>query len=210
MSFPTPHQSQEAMSMPAHSGSNIAKPAYKMSTAVVSEVLPEHFIILDSQIHWGKRAASCLAIPQLGDTVLTAISEEHAWILAVLVSAGERDLHLEAPQVSLQGTNAWLNFQNLQTTSSAWNATHGTVHLASTQVRATVSAIEWVGTRLTMLVDLLFSKSRRSFKEVSEIENVECSHYNLKVDKLMAVSAQTGVITGHGVLKIDAEHIQLG
>jgi len=56
----------------------------------------------------------------------------------------------------------------------------------------------------------LFSKSRRSIKEVSEIESVQCANFDLQVDKVMSLSTQTGVITGHGVMKIDAAQIHLG
>jgi hypothetical protein len=187
-----------------------AKPAFKITTAVVTEILEDSFVVFDSQTHVAHRAASCMTIPQLGDTTMIATNDEQTWIMAVLVTAGVRDIVLQSPQLRLSSQNALMNFEQLHTASHQWSATHGVINLTSSKVQATVSVVEWIGSYLTMMADLLFSKSRRSIKEVSEIESVQCANFDLQVDKVMSLSTQTGVITGHGVMKIDAAQIHLG
>ncbi len=190
--------------------SESAKPAFKITTAVVTEVQEDSYVVFDSQSHVAHRAASCMTIPQLGDTAMIATNEEQTWIMAVLVTAGVRDIVLQAPQMQVSAPNALMNFEHLQTASHQWSATHGLINLTSTKVHATVSTIEWIGSFMSMMADLLFSKSRRSIKEVSEIESVQCANYDLQVDNVMSLSTKTGVITGHGVMKIDAAQIHLG
>ena len=103
-----------------------------------------------------------------------------------------------------------MHFNQIKTSSQKLEATHGLIQLLSGRVNATVSAMEWVGQRITSLVDVVFNRNRQILREVSEIESIRSEHYDLQVNQVMSISTDTGLITGQGLVKLDAAQIQIG
>ena len=183
---------------------------FRITTAVVSSVEVNHFEVSNIQTLRADVAVSCLAVPQVGDMVLVAEALDQCWILSVLVHSGLRDLKMSAPHLVMDGINASMHFNQIKTSSQKLEATHGLIQLLSGRVNATVSAMEWVGQRITSLVDVVFNRNRQILREVSEIESIRSEHYDLQVNQVMSISTDTGLITGQGLVKLDAAQIQIG
>jgi hypothetical protein len=183
---------------------------FRLSTAVVSEVHASCFVVVDAQPRHAQRAASCLIEPQVGDTVLMAREQACAWIVAVLVTAGLRELKLHGTTLSAHAQRIDINAQDLHTTSAQLQASHGAVRLAVSELFGQVAAVQWLSESISACVNRLFSRSRTVFREVSEIDSTRCTNHDLKVDETLAISAKTGVITGQSLMKIDAAQIHIG
>ena len=182
----------------------------KITTAIVSDDEGEQFVVSNIRSSVALRAASCLVVPHAGDMVLVAEAQDQVWILSVLVASGVRDLKLDSPHLHMSGHEATMHFNRIQASSQELHATHGLIHLISGKINATVAAMEWIGQRVSSLVDVMFSRHRQILREVSEMESVRCEHFDLEVQKVMSISTETGLITGQGLVKVDAAQVQIG
>lgn len=190
--------------------SPIEQATFQFATGIVSAAEHDHFMVVSSVPLRAQRAASCNCIPHVGDTVLFARSDSDAWIIAVLVSQGTRPMDLTGTQVRISAEEIQMQSTLLNTTSADWKANHGEITLSASGFRACVGAMDWVGNKLTSLIDLCLSRQRRLMREVSEIETVKCGTYSLQADNAMALTAQTSLVTAKGLMKFNAEQIHIG
>jgi hypothetical protein len=186
------------------------KNAYRLGTGVVSEVSAELYTVVDVHPRSARRAASCLVLPQVGDTVLLARSNDAYWIVAVLVASGERDLKLQAPRLSADAIQMNLTAQEMRTTSPEWQAIHGNVHLMAQRLSGQVGMLDWLSDRVTACLDMFVGRFRTSLREVRDIESTKCGNYDLHVDQTMVMSSKNGVIAAQGLMKVDASQIHIG
>lgn len=182
----------------------------QLFVATVSGVHADHYDIIDSILRRGIRAASCLAIPQVGDSVLVFCSSQQLWIIAVLSGAGSCNLALEGSQIQVQGDQLTFRANEIQTTSDQWHASHNTLSLFTSQFMANIVSLEWIGKKLSTWIDLISCNSRRTMRNVSEIESVQCGNYDLQVHESMALSADNAVITAQNLIKVDGEQVHVG
>lgn len=187
-----------------------AHTTFRLSAGVVSDICEGHFVIVEAKPCKALRAASCLVQPQVGDTVLFARGDDAQWIVAVLVAAGQRNLQLQAPVLSAQAEQISLSSTTLLTSSQRWQAVHTDLHLAANHLTGQVSVLDWLSDRVSSFVNFLFSRSRNSVREVSEIDAARCGNLDLKVDETLAMSAKTGVMSAQALMKIDASQIHIG
>jgi hypothetical protein len=183
---------------------------FRLSAGVVSDICEGHFVVVEAKPCNALRAASCLAEPQVGDTVLFARGDDAYWIVAVLVAAGYRDLHLQAPTLCAKADHLSLSASTLHTSSQRWQAVHTDIHLAANHLTGQISVVDWLSERVSTFVNFLFNRSRNSVREVSEIDTTRCGNFDLKVNETLAMSAKTGVISGQALMKIDATQIHIG
>jgi len=183
---------------------------YRIVTAIVSAVEGDKFWTVEAIPQLALRAASCVTVPQVGDTVLLARSESDFWIIAVLASTGSRECNLQASQVTVSADTISMASQTLHTSSQAWRAEHLELVLSATSMHARVGALDWLGEKVTSWIDWVFSRQRRVMREVAEIESVQCGTFHLQADNTLCMNAQTSLLTAHGMMKIDAAQIHLG
>jgi hypothetical protein len=184
---------------------------YRTGTGVICEVKSTCcYVLVDAQPREAQRAASCLVEPQTGDVVLFARSEEGYWIVAVLVAAGQRNLHLQGPLLHAQARHINLTADTLTTTSQNWKATHVQTHLSAQYIQANVAAVEWLSERITSFVGMLVGRFRTSLREVSDIDSTKCGNFDLTVDQTMAIASESGIITGTKLIKLDGAQIHVG
>jgi hypothetical protein len=183
---------------------------FRLAVGVVSETVGENYIVIAVKPYQAFRAASCLVLPQLGDTVLFAVGEDYHWIVAVLVRAGERELHLNSTSIYANAANINLSATSIKTNSECWNANHGRIELNAGHFTGQVAVLNWLSDKVSTFVSFLLSRSRNSLREVSEIDSTRCGNFDLKVDETMAMSSKTGVISSQALMKIDSTQIHIG
>jgi hypothetical protein len=184
---------------------------YRTGTGVICEVKSTCcYVLVDAHPREAQRAASCLVEPQTGDVVLFARSEAGYWIVAVLVAAGQRNLHLQGPSLHAQASHINLTADTLTTTSHHWEATHVQTHLSAQRIQANVATVEWLSERITSFVGMLVGRFRTSLREVSDIDSTKCGNFDLTVDQTMAIASETGIITGTKLIKLDGAQIHVG
>lgn len=184
--------------------------AHRLTLAIVSKADAEHYTVVDTLSHPAQRAASCLTLPTVGDSVLVARSEDSCWIVAVLVAAGERQMAFQGPVVRIATGEFSIDTETMRSSSRQWQATHGCIDLTAGETRAHVGLVEWIGQKLTSWFDLCYSRHRRLLREVSEIESVKCGSYDLRVSEAMLLSAENSIITSQALTKVDGAQIQVG
>jgi hypothetical protein len=183
---------------------------FRMATGVVLEASGQCYTVIDSAPRICQLAASCLTQPEAGDKVLLADCYGELWILAVLVAAAPRSLHLGGREIKCTAERIDLRAQMLNTESREWQASHGSVQFYGAAVRACCSSVEWVGRKMSVLADICFSRFRRNLREVSEIETLRCGTCDIQADDVLALSGQTSLLTAQGMAKVDAAQIHIG
>lgn len=183
---------------------------YRIVTAIVSAAEGDKFWTVEAVPKLALRAASCVTVPQVGDTVLLARSESDLWIIAVLACTGSRECSLQASQVTVSADMVSMASRTLHTSSQAWRAEHLELVLSATSMHARVGALDWLGEKVTSWIDWAFSRQRRVIREVAEIESVQCGTFHLQADNTLCMNAQTSLLTAHGMMKVDAAQIHIG
>lgn len=181
-----------------------------LNMGIVATVHPNYYDILGDIKCKGIRASSCLAIPQEGDSVLIFSDLHHHWILAILSSADKNKFLIEGSELSINTDKIAITAKEIHSDSDTWSASHKSLRIYASQVISNVINMEWIGKSIAVWIDLISCNSRRTMRNVSEIEAVQCANYDLQVKEAMALSAENAVITSEKLMKIDGDQIHVG
>lgn len=181
-----------------------------LNIGVVAAVHADCYDILGGIRCKGIRASSCLAIPQVGDSVLIFSDLHNHWILAILSSTNKTKFSIEGSEFSINAGKIAMIAKEIHSESDSWSASHNSLRIYASQIVANVISTEWLGKSISAWMDLISCNSRRTMRNVSEIEAVQCGNYDLQVKEAMALSSENAVITSEQLMKIDGDQIHVG
>ena len=191
----------------AHAGARV-RAATRVVPAVVLAALPDGRFLTAGRTC--RLAASCLALPAAGDTVLVARLDGASWIVAVLAASGTRPIHAAGPTIRLEADRCELRSARLRTESEHWEAVHADVDLSAGRLRAVVAAAEGLFGTLTSWARDCFAWRERSLRQVSGVDSMRCGTLDVQASELLALGGGTGVLQARGLLKIDAAQVHVG
>jgi hypothetical protein len=179
--------------------------------------------------HDARRAVSCLVAAEVDDVVLLARTPEGAFILAVLsrerdaatTLAVPGDLAVRVPDGRLTlaasaGVDL-LSAEEVAVTSGAVrvNAVEGSVVLQGLSflgdvVRAEIDRVKLCAQAFDSVVERLTQKVQRSYRTVTETEQLRAERIDYTAEKVMSLHAEHALVSADELVKVDAEQIHLG
>lgn len=180
--------------------------------------------------HDARRAVSCLVTAEVGDVVLLARTPfEGTFVLAVLSREDEAPTTLAVPgdlavrvpdgRLTLAASAGveLLSAREVSVTSGAVrvHAVEGSVVLQGLSflgdvVRAEIDRVKLVAQTFDSAVERLSQKVQRSYRTITETDQLRAERIDYKADKVMSLHAEHALISADELVKVDAEQIHLG
>lgn len=175
-----------------------------------------------------RRAASCLLVPRVGDTVACwLVAPDEAWVLAVLqreeavggtgsdgvhvlrcpgptrieVEAGT--LTLAAPALALETVDFSLSADKATVTAGEAQIIGKNLHLIGTAVKA-------VGSVLSTVFDRVSHFSRSHLRTTEGIDRVQATHLECEAKQLARISGEHLLLNGQNLIKARGAQIHFG
>jgi len=160
-------------------------------------------VAVDSGEILARKATGCLLEPIDDDVVLVGSVGDDAWIVTVL----QRDRECSS-EISVDGD------LRLRTAHGkvAIVAQEGIdlISTGKTSVISTEIEVKVVAKSLDQVVERFSQRSKRSFREVSDFDQVKAGTMHHKIEKTLRVHAGDAAITADGVVKMDGKQIHVG
>ena len=176
-----------------------------------------------------KRAASCLIVPAVGDSVLLVSTERGAFVTAVLEREpgakstialdGDLELRLEKGRfaVAAQEGVDLVSGKDVSVVASGLrvNAVEGNVVLQRLSflggaVRAELEKLKLVASTFDATLERLSQKVKRSYRSVEELDQVRAGSIDYTAKSVMSLHAENALVTAEELVKVDGEQIHLG
>jgi hypothetical protein len=176
-----------------------------------------------------RKATGCLLEPIDEDVVLLATSGDDTWILTVLQRDREHsseiavdgDLRLRTAhgKVAIVAQDG-IDLISTGTTSIVSNEIDVRARTVSALVegaelvggwlRSEVERVKVVAKSLDQVVERFSQRSKRSYREVSDFDQVKAGTMHHKIEKTLRVHAGEAAITADGIVKMDGQQIHVG
>ncbi|MEP6721559.1 MAG: DUF3540 domain-containing protein [Variovorax sp.] len=160
----------------------------------------------------GRRAASCLLEPAVGDTVACLlVAPDEVWVLAVLqreegvanVLRCQGPLTLAAPELALEtGAFSLRAGQASMTTDDA--------QFVGKNLRVIATAVKVVGSVLSTVFDRVSHFSRNHLRTTEGIDRVHATHVECEAEQLARISGQHLLLNGQDLVKARGGQIHFG
>jgi len=176
-----------------------------------------------------RRAASCLRVPELGDTVLVAtLAEGTSYVLQVLEATESRatlafdgdvqlraesgSLHLRAAEGVRITTPAEFSVLGARFDLRAIDASLAvrTLSFLGRTVRCEMEKLRSVTEVLELVAERFSQKAGRSYRTVADVDQLRAGAIDHSATDAMTLGARNTVVTAEQLLKVDAEQIHLG
>ncbi len=176
-----------------------------------------------------RQASSCLLLPQSGDRVLVFMSGDECWILAVLDRKGTEPLKISSSHdlvlqsvdgsvrvngrkgVDIESRNrVSVESADFRLSSAFAEVITGKLNWLGQQVEAHFGAVRLFGRLFESVVERFSRKSRSSFREVEEIDQVRSKHVDYRADGNMCLRGRTVLAKGKDLVKVDGDQIHMG
>lgn len=190
----------------------------------------------DGFIWYCQRAASCLLMPQLHDTVLiSGPNAEQVYLIAVITQANPQhtsihiqgELQLQAGQLNLQGQETLnlhsqstvklhsqdaivMQSEQLQLATEQAQCLVGEMDYVGKQVRSQVGLVRLLGQVYESIVDRLSFMSKSSYKVTETIDHTRAGTVDVQAEQSARVHAKYTMVTAKDVVKVDGKHIHMG
>ncbi|RYY87682.1 MAG: DUF3540 domain-containing protein [Comamonadaceae bacterium] len=160
----------------------------------------------------GRRAASCLLEPAIGDTVACLlVAPDEVWLLAVLQREGGTPhvlrsavpLTLAAPGLALETDDF-----SLQAGRACVSATEA--ELIGKNLRLIGTAVKVVGSVLSTVFERVSHFSRNHLRTTEGIDRVHATHVECEADQLARISGQHLLLNGQDLVKARGSQIHFG
>lgn len=198
-----------------------------IEAAAVDGVFAVH---CDGRIWHARRAASCLLVPAVGDTVLiSGPDRERVYLIAVIEQVDPSRHRIEVDGdltlATRSGAIAFDSAQDLHLKSAAaLRLESETLALRADQadcvvdgmrytgreVTATVGKMRLIGKVYEAVVDRLVQMSRNVFRTTDEVEHVRAGNLDYQAEQSARVHARYTMVTGDDLVKVDAKQIHMG
>jgi hypothetical protein len=187
-------------------------------------------ICTDHGVFPARRAVSCLIEPVVGDRVLIAGDPaDNLFIIAVLERLDaeplqivvDRDLSIGIKEgrfsiAAGKGVHLVSSAEiSLTSAELTVNAIKGNIFLdrisyLGRQLFAEIDGIKFVGRVFEAVFERIAHKSRWSYCEVEEIDQVRSGQIDYRAEKNMNLRGQNALVTAEDLVKIDGDQIHLG
>ncbi|MGJ7495228.1 DUF3540 domain-containing protein [Variovorax sp. RT4R15] len=160
----------------------------------------------------GRRAASCLLEPAVGDTVACLlVAPDEVWVLAVLqreegvanVLRCEGPLTLAAPELALETGAFSLRAAQARVTTDDAQFIGKNLHVIGTAVKV-------VGSVLSTVFERVSHFSRNHLRTTEGIDRVHATHVECEADQLARISGQHLLLNGQDLVKARGSQIHFG
>lgn len=177
-----------------------------------------------------RRAASCLLLPEPGDTVMVAGPHDDAlYLIAVVAQADssqttlavDGDLRLQSRHggIAIRGAGA-IELQSdtaVASRSPQWTlaaeraqCTVSELDYQGAEVRFSVLVSRFVGRACEVVLDRLHLLTRSSFRITEEVEQVRAGQIDMQASRTLRLHAKNTLVTSKELVKVDAEQIHMG
>jgi hypothetical protein len=154
-----------------------------------------------------RRAFSCLAEPEVGDTVLVARLDdgESAFVLAILERETDAPLALRSPRDTEVRVAGKLSLVADDATIAApkFSLVSGAAELHATRLTAIVGSAE-------ALFERVMQRARQVLRVVEELDHLRAGRIDYEAESVMSLHAENTTLTADGLVKMDGQQIQLG
>lgn len=173
---------------------------WQQSAAVVRSVDGELArVVLSAGVSFpARRATSCLVAPEPGDRVLVAWAEDEAYVTAVL----RREDGAAVRLVTRADTELVVDGA-LSVASRAFS-------LSSARALFDVERVDAIFGKVEAVIERVLQRVKRSYRFVEETEQVRAERIDIAAESSMNLHAHDTMVTADGLVKVDAEQIQLG
>jgi len=172
-------------------------------------------------------AASCLLEPAEGDRVLVAWLGDEAFVVSVLTRAGRGPARLSMggdAELRVEGTLSLeardrivARAPNVSIAARSWlvraaDAVLSTDRLSLSSARALLDlrAVEAVLGAVETVAERLVTRAGRSLRQVDDVDQVRAGRVEVASESTLSLHAHDTLVTADGLVKMDAEQIQLG
>ena len=198
--------------------------------ACVQSIQQDGSYIVDSDGYvWTcQRAASCLLMPQLGDTVLiSGPNAEQVYLIAVIKQSSptqsliqvQGELRLEANQLtlktqetlSLSSQDALLmQSEQVQLATDQAHFLVNDMHYVGKQVQSQIGIVRLLGKVYESIVERLSFMSKDSYKVTENVEHSRAGTLDIQAEQSARIHANYTMLTGKDLVKVDAKQIHMG
>ena len=160
----------------------------------------------------GRRAASCLLEPALGDTVACLlVAPDEVWVLAVLqreegvanVLRCDGPLTLAAPELALETAAFSLRAGQASVTTDD-------AQFIGKNLRVIGTVVKVVGAVLSTVFERVNHFSRNHLRTTEGIDRVHATHVECEADQLARISGQHLLLNGQDLVKARGSQIHFG
>ncbi|MGJ7525830.1 DUF3540 domain-containing protein [Variovorax sp. GB1P17] len=188
----------------------------------VSACDAEGFTVLSGTLHrTGRRAASCLLEPRVGDSVACMeVAPKELWILAVLQREGSQAhvlrlsgdtrvqvddgaLTFAAPRLALHG-------DQLEVRAREGRMAVESAELVGRHLRVVGSVIKLVGSVLSTVMDRVNHYSRHYVRTTDGTDRVAATHVECEARQLLRLSGEHTLVNGEKLVKTRGGQIHFG
>lgn len=197
-------------------------PAQSCVGVVVAGGEAPEFRVLAGQVQARARcAASCLLVPQPGDTVACFwVAPDEIWILAVLErepgavqvlrSRGPTRIEIEGGGLELQAPAIALSAQQLGMDSERIEMSCDELEFTGQKVHIVASAVRSVGAMLSTVFDRVTHFAKHHARTTEGVDSVHATHLELQAQQLARISAEHALLNGDKLVKARGGQIHFG
>lgn len=168
-----------------------------------------------------RRAASCLLVPEAGDTVVCAqLAPAELWVLSVLEreAGSTRVLHSQGPtQLLVEGGEFELTSEAIALKSERFllaspqaEVINDDLTFVGQKVRMVAGAVRVVGATLSTVFDRVTAFSKQYLRTTDGLDRVNADHVELEAEQLLRVSGEHALIDGEKLVKARGGQIHFG
>lgn len=175
-----------------------------------------------------ERAASCLVMPEVGDTVLLAVPPRGPlFVVAVLqrshdgelVIGSDRDMSLRTPgsltisaaeRVEVTANVVATTARRVETTSVEASWSFETLEVVAGMITANARHVKAVLSTLDSVLERASQHVKRSYKIVEELELTRAKEVDMRVEKCLSMRSQNTLMDAEQIVKVQAEQVHLG
>jgi len=168
-----------------------------------------------------KRAASCLMLPQVGDTVACLmVAPNELWVLAVLEREVASGCILQTPaNTRLEAASGRLTFGaqelHLETESLVARSLEADLvvergRVTGSELRVVGSVVKIVGSVLSTVFDRVSHFSKNHLRTTDGLDRVQAMHLDCEASQLLRLSGEHALINGEKLIKARGGQIHFG
>ncbi len=203
---------QAMLAAPLASPDRPATPPQAETARVVDRTEDGLLLELAGSVRPARLALSCLTQPEPGDLALIARTRQGVFVLALLEREGEAPIRLalgNEAEVAASGTLR-LTAETLHIEARSGRVLLDELTHIGRAVTAHVTRLRLVGDTLETLAERVLSRVRRSFRFVTETEQLRAGEIDHRAEQTLTLRGQTAFLTGETLVKVDAEQIHMG
>jgi len=205
----------------ARAPSPVPTPA-ETCVGVITAVTPTGLSVRSGSLHsTGQRAASCLLVPALGDTVVCLrVAPDEVWVLAVLQReegvenvlhcAGPTRLEVSAGALSLRADELSLHSKHFALRADRADVVTDEAKVMGRQLRVVGTAVKLVGSLLSTVFDRVTHHSKSHLRTTEGLDRVHATHLECEAQQLLRLSGQHTLVNGEKLVKTRGGQIHFG